>query len=95
MVTAMPQNVRIASPCSADWTLMKGDDRVRYCPACNLKVYNLSAMPEREAQALVTRREGRLCVRFYRRKDGTILTQNCPVGLQAVMRKVSTKAKPE
>ncbi|MEP6847926.1 MAG: hypothetical protein ABI999_03655, partial [Acidobacteriota bacterium] len=24
--------------------------------------------------------EGRLCVRFYRRADGTVLTQNCPVG---------------
>jgi hypothetical protein len=28
-------------------------------------------------------------VRFYRRKDGTILTQNCPKGLQAIKEKFS------
>ena len=45
-----------------------------------------------EARELVSRREGRMCVRFYRRKDGTILTQNCPVGLKIVMRRVSRVA---
>jgi len=71
---------------------MKGDDRVRHCLDCNLNVYNLSAMTDREAQTLVAGREGRLCVRFYQRKDGTVLTQNCPVGVKAVVRRISRVA---
>lgn len=71
---------------------MIGDDRVRHCSQCNLNVYNLSAMSGREAEELVSKREGRMCVRFYRRKDGTVLTRNCPVGLTVVMQRVSRVA---
>jgi len=71
---------------------MAGNDRVRHCSQCSLHVYNLSAVSALEARELVSRREGRMCVRFYRRKDGTILTQNCPVGLKIVMRRVSRVA---
>ena len=46
--------------------------------SCN--VYNLSDMTEEEALKLVEEREGRLCVRFYQREDGTVLTSDCPVG---------------
>ena len=59
---------------------MDGDERVRFCRECNRNVYNLSAMTEREAQRVVAEREGRLCVRFYQRRDGTVLTSDCPVG---------------
>jgi len=85
-------NVRIASPCSADWEKMIGNEWVRHCSQCNLNVYNLSAMTGLEAQELVRKHEGRLCLRFYHRKDGTILTQNCPVGLKIVMQRVSRVA---
>jgi hypothetical protein len=61
---------------------MAGDDRARFCSDCSLHVYNLSAMRRDEAEALVAGAEGRLCVRFYRRNDGTIITQDCPVGVQ-------------
>jgi hypothetical protein len=63
---------------------MRGDDKVRFCDQCCLNVYNLSAMSRREAEDLVRQREGRLCVRFYRRADGTALTQDCPRGLAAI-----------
>jgi hypothetical protein len=43
-------------------------------------VYNLSAMSEAEAHKLIAQREGRVCVRFYQRRDGTVLTTDCPVG---------------
>src|SRR5262245_30602687 len=36
--------LRIASPCSADWDEMTGDDRVRFCGRCRKNVYNLSEM---------------------------------------------------
>lgn len=82
--------VRVAAPCEADWDEMRGDERVRFCQHCSLNVYNLSAMTRREAEWLVTRTEGaRLCVRYYRRKDGTMLTRPCPVGLRALKRRVS------
>src|SRR5262249_37545981 len=64
------------------------DNRVRFCSLCNLNVYNLSGMSRNEAETLITKTEGRLCVRYYRRADGSILTQNCPVGLKVIKRRV-------
>lgn len=86
------KNVRVASPCRADWTQMSGDARVRHCAECKLNVYNLSEMSRREAEELIASHEGRLCVRFYRRADGTVLTRDCPVGLRQIVRKVSRVA---
>lgn len=81
--------VKVAAPCTAEWRLMYGNDRVRFCNQCQLNVYNLSAMTKWEAEDLIRNSEGRLCVRFYRRADGTILTENCPVGLRAFKKKLS------
>ena len=39
--------------------------------------------------SLVFNHEGRLCLRFFRRVDGTILTSDCPVGLQAIRRRAA------
>jgi hypothetical protein len=80
--------IRIASPCNAEWKWMLGDDRVRFCGQCNQNVYNLTALTRDEAESLIRRNEGRLCVRYYRRKDGTILTRNCPIGLAAARKKI-------
>lgn len=79
-------NVRIAAPCSAPWDQMEGDERVRFCGECKKHVYNLSAMSRREAEALVREREGKMCARIYRRRDGTVLTDNCPVGFRKLRR---------
>lgn len=76
-------SIKIASPCSADWDAMTGDDRVRHCAECKLNVYNLSAMTADEAVALVQSAEGRLCVNLFKRADGTVITADCPVGLRA------------
>ncbi len=84
-------SLKIASPCTADWDAMPGDDRVRHCGQCDLNVYNLSAMPAEAAAALVQSKEGRLCVRMHKRADGTVIAQDCPVGLR-LMRKKAAKA---
>jgi hypothetical protein len=81
--------VTVAAPCNVGWDNMIGDERVRFCGQCNLNVYNLSAMTKQSAERLITQTEGRLCVRYYRRADGTILTRNCPVGLRALKRRLS------
>lgn len=83
------EGLSVASPCTVSWDTMKGDDRVRHCGACRLNVFNLSAMSRREAEALVRKKEGRLCVRFYRRADGTVLTKDCPVGIRAIRRRIA------
>ena len=72
--------LEIATPCPASWDDMEGDERVRFCPECELNVYNIASMTEAEALALIKEREGRLCVRLYKREDGTVLTRDCPVG---------------
>ena len=86
-------HVRIAAPCTADWNQMIGDERVRFCGQCSLNVYNLSSMTKSDAESLIARNEGRLCVRFYRRFDGSIITKDCPVGLSAIHRRVSYVAR--
>jgi len=63
---------------------MTGDARSRSCSQCRLRVYNLSAMTTMEAEQLIEEKEGRLCVRFYRRADRTVITADCPVGLHAL-----------
>lgn len=90
--TSRLDNIRVAAPCNADWDSMSGNERVRLCAQCNLNVYNLSEMSRVEADRLINQAEGRLCVRFYRRRDGSIITQNCPVGLRAIKRRLSRVA---
>jgi hypothetical protein len=92
MKTNPLDHIKIASPCSADWNEMRGDNRQRYCSECKLNVYNLSEMTQREAENLLFEKEGKMCVRLYKRKDGTVITQDCPVGWQAIKQRVSRVA---
>jgi hypothetical protein len=91
--TSPLDQVTVAAPCPANWDEMIGNERTRFCGQCRLNVYNLSGMTKREAEALIAGAEGRLCVRFYRRADGTILTENCPTGLRALKRRLSRLAR--
>jgi hypothetical protein len=56
--------ITVQSPCPADWAAMRGDEKKRFCEHCGKFVHNLAAMPVDEAQALICRSAGRLCVRF-------------------------------
>jgi hypothetical protein len=75
-------NVRVATPCHADWNAMTGDDRTRHCGDCKKNVYNLSGMTREEAEALLIEQNGDLCVRYFQRHDGTILLADCAVGVK-------------
>jgi hypothetical protein len=79
--------IEVANPCPADWNEMSGSDRVRFCKQCQLNVYNLSAMSRTAAEELVNGNEGRLCVSFYRRQDGTVITSDCGGGLRFAARR--------
>ncbi len=82
------QDARIATPCSASWDDMKGDERVRFCEQCSLHVYDIDKLTTPQAERLIRETEGRLCGRLYRRADGRIMTRDCPIGLK-VRRKVA------
>src|SRR4051812_46899095 len=57
-------------------------DRTRFCRLCAKNVYNLSKMSAEAAAELIRQNEGQLCARIYQRRDGTVLTADCPVGLK-------------
>lgn len=84
--------LKLANPCPARWEDMSGDERVRHCEGCQLNVYNISEMTRAEAQAFLEQREGRTCLRFYKRADGTLITRDCPVGLAKVRRRMTVLA---
>lgn len=78
--------LRVASPCDMRWDDMVGDDRTRSCSRCAKDVYDISAMTSDEAEAFLQEQKG-ACVFFARRLDGTIVTQDCPVGAKTKERK--------
>ena len=59
---------------------MTGSDQVRFCQRCEKRVYNLSALPAAEAEALLARKRLWMCVRFARRADGTVIAGDCAGG---------------
>ncbi len=89
MTTPSGLKVQVATPCKVRWDAMEGDERVRFCGECKKSVYNLSSMSRAEAEALVSDVEASRCVTFFQRADGTVLTDDCPVGLAAARRRMA------
>ena len=79
--------IAVHTPCEVPWDSMTGDNRVRFCGHCRQNVYNIEALAPAEAVRLIGAREGRLCVRFHRRRDGTVVTADCWARLRAARRK--------
>lgn len=86
----MALEIRIASPCSEKWESMSAtaDARARHCLKCKLNVFNVKDMTEDEVRALFQKTEGRVCGRIFQRRDGTVLTRDCPTGLAAIRRRM-------
>ena len=76
--------IKIATPCTASWDNMTGDERTRFCGQCKKNVYNISDMSRAQAEKLFIESEGKACLRLYRRADGTVITDDCPIGLRKV-----------
>jgi hypothetical protein len=85
------EQIKIASPCPASWEEMSGDDKVRFCQICSKNVYNLSSMTRDEAQMLIMDQQGKLCGLLYLRKDGSVMTADCPIGFGEMRRRVVKK----
>lgn len=81
--------LKIASPCPMEWDAMERtpEDAVRFCGECKKNVYNVSQMSAVEAnnifQSAMANGSG-ACMQLYRRADGTVITDDCPVGLRRV-----------
>lgn len=75
--TSLLELVNVTAPCPVPWEGMDGDARVRFCDRCQHHVFDLSALTRAEAEALIREKEGRLCVRFFRRADGRVVTRDC------------------
>src|SRR5262245_18092286 len=78
--------ITVAVPSTVAWDDMEGSRQSRDCSQCRQRVYNLSEMSRGEAEAFITTHSVRsadgdgplrLCVRFYRRPDGTVMTRDC------------------
>ena len=74
MSKSILDRVSIGTSCQTDWEAMDGDDNKRYCEQCEKHVYNLSQMSRVQAEALIASTNGKLCARFERRPDGSIVT---------------------
>jgi hypothetical protein len=73
-----------SAPCTVAWSDMTGTERVRDCSQCSRKVFNISNMSTTEAEAFLKENGDSQCLAYYRRKDGTIMTDDCPVGLRKI-----------
>jgi hypothetical protein len=71
------ETVQVANPCPVAWENMAGDDRVRFCSHCQQSVYFLSGLTREEAEALLGAKQGQLCVRYFQKEDGTVMTRDC------------------
>lgn len=80
--------LQVASPCSVGWENMSGDERTRHCGLCSLNVYNVSELTATEVEHLIENREVRVCIRMYRRADGTVLTKDCPIGFRMYQKRL-------
>lgn len=86
-------SLRLATPCTKDWDKMDGDERVRFCGGCEKNVYNISDMTRREANAFLQEHGLTKCMRICRRHDGTVITDDCPVGLRKARERFRRIAK--
>ena len=81
--------IRMAAPCHMRWEDLDGDGVIRHCRECDLNVHNFAEMTPEAIAEIVSNTKGRLCAAFYRRPDGTMLLENCPVGLRALRRRTA------
>jgi hypothetical protein len=83
------RRTELATPCTANWDEMSGDEKIRHCRQCDLNVYNVSAMTDEEVleQMVMLTAGKKVCMSLYRRSDGTFITKDCPVGLSRLQEK--------
>src|SRR6267142_5191546 len=82
-------SLTIPSPCTADWNSMIGNDQVRFCEHCSLDVHNISLLTRSQAERLIARSKGRLCVQYHHDAAGRPVTLPVAQKLHRIGRRVS------
>lgn len=90
MTTNKLETINLAFSCPMDWDKMIGNNQIRYCPECKLNVYNISSLSSIEATKLINNNENKLCIKLYKRADGTVLTKDCSIGIKVIKKKINT-----
>jgi Carboxypeptidase regulatory-like domain len=67
-------SINVKSPCDKVWDEMTGNDQVRFCSHCETNVHNLSAISRAEAEKLITKSNGKLCIRIEKNTSEKIAT---------------------
>lgn len=87
--TDLLDRIQIKEPCNSDWDSMIGNDQVRFCEHCALTVHDLSQMTRKRARRLIAKSDGRICVRYTRRPNGSLVTKAVPQKLFHISRRAS------
>ena len=82
-------SLQIASPCPMKWGDMQRteEEAIRFCGDCSKNVYDVSKMSAKDASLLLQKAEisgSSTCMQLWRRADGTVITDDCPVGLRRI-----------
>lgn len=84
--------IQLRYACPVAWETMVGDERRRHCQLCQLDVHDVSELTRDEAMRLIAERDGGVCLRFYRRPDGKVLTRDCAPIRAVRLRRVASVA---
>jgi ankyrin repeat protein len=68
--------IDVPNPCEKSWDEMLGDDKSRHCLHCDKDIHNLSELSSKEAEKLLFKSKGRVCVRMTRDTQGKIVTND-------------------
>ncbi len=82
--------IEVKSPCNESWDEMTGNDEVRFCSHCAKDVHNISAMNRADAEKLVKKSNGKLCVRYVKTSEGNLIT--APPKLTQITRRATIAA---
>lgn len=89
-------DIKLSFECPVLWSSMTGDERIRHCGQCDKNVYNVSEMNRAEAVEFLRNATEETCIQFYRRSDGSVMTEPCPSTIRklrrATLRKVACVA---
>jgi hypothetical protein len=86
------QQIQVKNPCTVSWDSMVGNEYVRFCEHCQQSVHNLSQLNRKEIRHLIAKSDGRLCVQYIRRPDGSLITSNSIQKLHHIGRRVTRVA---
>ncbi len=83
----------ITRECPISWTAAELERPINFCNQCQKNVYNLTVMTDKQVEAIL-RGEGsaRPCIIMKRRKNGSLVTDNCPVRLRSMRSRVRLAA---